>query len=68
MQIGERVFFEQDQPDPAKENRVQKKKIWEDVAADLRTDGSCTATYKDLPMMTSAGPVLTATLKDARVS
>lgn len=36
---------------------MQKKKIWESVQPDLRTDGAGVAFYKDLQMMTSAGPV-----------
>ena len=37
--------------------RVQKKKIWEAVQPDLRTSAAGAASWKDLPMLTSAGPV-----------
>jgi hypothetical protein len=68
VQIGERIFFEEGQPEPAAENRVQKKKLWEAVQAGLITTGELMATFKGTPMMTSAGPVTTATLKEATIS
>ena len=37
--------------------RVQKKKIWEAVQPDLRTSAAGAASWKDVPMLTSAGPV-----------
>eukprot|EP00892_Ulva_mutabilis_P008421 jgi/Ulvmu1/5951/UM026_0073.1 len=66
--VGERVWFEENQPEPAKENRVQKKKLWEAVQPDLKTTDDLTATYKGTPMMTSAGAVSTASLKGANIS
>lgn len=67
-QVGERIFFEEGQPEPAKENRVQKKKLWEAVQPELKTTDDLTATYKGIPMMTSAGPVTAPSLKGARIS
>lgn len=68
--IGERVFFEDmaEQPEPAKENQVQKKKIWEGVQPDLKTDASKVAGWQGKAMMTSAGPVTCATLEGANIS
>lgn len=68
LQVGERVWFEENQPEPAKENRVQKKKLWEGVQPELKTTDELVATYKGIPMMTSAGPVVTASLKGANIS
>lgn len=69
MQPGERISFEENQPEPAKENRVQKKKLWEAVQPDLKTTDDLVATFKgEHPMMTSAGPVTTKSLKGARIS
>lgn len=68
--IGERVFFGDmaEQPEPAKENQVQKKKIWEGVQPDLKTDASKVAGWQGQAMMTSAGAVTTATLEHANIS
>jgi len=67
-QVGERVWFEDNQPEPAKENRVQKKKLWEGVQPELKTTDDLVATYKGIPMMTSAGAVVTPSLKGANIS
>jgi methionine--tRNA ligase beta chain len=70
-QIGERVFFcdgKENQPEPEGPNKVQKKKIWESVQPDLKTNGSKQATYRGHLMMTSAGPVVAASLTDASIS
>lgn len=68
VQPGERVTFEENQPEPAKENRVQKKKLWEAVQPELKTSDELVATFKGIPMMTSAGAVTTKSLKGARIS
>jgi aminoacyl tRNA synthase complex-interacting multifunctional protein 1 len=68
LQPGERVSFEENQPEPAKENRVQKKKLWEAVQPMLKTTDDLVATFKGIPMMTSAGPVTTKSLKGANIS
>jgi methionyl-tRNA synthetase len=68
LQVGERIYFEEDQPEPAKENRVQKKKLWEAVQPDLQTTPDLIVTYRDFPMMTSAGPVTTGSLRNATIS
>ena len=68
VQVGERIYFEEGQPEPAKENRVQKKKLWEGVQPELKTLDDLTAAFKDVPMMTSAGAVTAPSLKGARIS
>lgn len=70
-EVGERVFFgegNQEQPEAAKENQVQKKKIWEAVQPELKTDDSKVANYKGMTMLTSAGPITAATLPGANIS
>ncbi|CAG9461216.1 unnamed protein product [Pedinophyceae sp. YPF-701] len=68
--IGERCWFGEaaEQEEPAKENRVQKKKYWETVQPDLKTSGECVATYKGETMMTSAGAVKAPSLSSASIS
>ena len=68
VQVGERIFFEDNQPEPAKENRVQKKKLWEAVQPALKTSDDLVATFQGIPMMTSAGAVTTASLKGCSIS
>ena len=48
--------------------RVQKKKIWEAVQPELVTTATGAAAYKDLPMLTSAGPVTVSRLFNGRIS
>jgi aminoacyl tRNA synthase complex-interacting multifunctional protein 1 len=48
--------------------QVQKKKIWEEVQPDLRTDANKAAGYKGALMLTSAGPVVAATLANGNIS
>ncbi len=68
--IGERVYFGEvtEQPEPAKENQVQKKKIWEAVQPDLKTDDGKVANYQGMAMSTSAGAVTSSTLTQANIS
>jgi hypothetical protein len=68
LQVGERLWFEEGQPEPAKENRVLKKKLWEAVQPLLETSGDRTVTFEGVTMMSSAGPVRSPTLIAARVS
>ena len=48
--------------------RVQKKKIWEAVQPELRTTAEGVASYKDLPMLTSAGPVKVQRILNGHIS
>jgi len=47
---------------------VQKKKIWEAVQPELRTTAEGVASYKDLPMLTSAGPVKVQRILNGHIS
>lgn len=54
--IGERVMVEGYDGDPATENQVIKKKMLDTIFPDLKTNASGVATYKGVPLSTSAGP------------
>ena len=63
--VGERIKFgdwEAEQSEPQTENQMKKKKTFEKVQPDLCTTEDCVAAYKDMPMVTSAGPVTCATI------
>ena len=67
--MGERVRFgDAPQTGPDSENKVQKKKIWEAVQPDLRTTAAGAAAWKELPMLTSAGPVSVKRILNGRIS
>ncbi|XP_022849195.1 aminoacyl tRNA synthase complex-interacting multifunctional protein 1 [Olea europaea var. sylvestris] len=70
---GERVWFgspeeKENLPDAASPNQVQKKKIWEQVQPHLETDDSCVAVLGTHYMRTSAGLIVSQSLKNARIS
>ncbi|XP_075511911.1 uncharacterized protein LOC142547477 [Primulina tabacum] len=70
---GERVWFgsEDDKdslPDIATPNQVHKKKIWELVQPHLRTDDSCIAMLGLDHMRTSAGVIISESLRNAKIS
>ena len=48
--------------------QVQKKKVWEELQPDLKTDDNRVAGYKGLRMLTSAGPITAAKLAAANIS
>lgn len=66
-QIGERVLVEGFDGEPATENQIIKKKMLDVIFPDLKTDSSGIATYKGIPLSTSAG-VCQASLPDADVA
>jgi len=53
--IGERVFVDGFEGEPATENQVGKKKMLDAILPDLRTNDSGVATYKGKALMTTAG-------------
>lgn len=53
--IGERVAFEGFEGEPEPENKVAKKKIFDKLAPDLKTDGSGEVVWKGVKGVTSAG-------------
>lgn len=65
--IGERVMVEGFDGEPATENQIIKKKMLDAIFPDLKTDSDGIATYKGIPLSTSAG-VCKATLPDADVA
>jgi len=55
-QIGERVMFEGHDGEPEAENKVAKKKMFEKLAPDLKTDAAGVIEWKGATSKTSAGP------------
>lgn len=47
---------------------MQKKKIWEAVQPDLRTSAAGAASWKELAMTTSAGPVTVKRILNGNIS
>lgn len=63
--VGERIKFgdwEAAQAEVHSENQMKKKKTWEKVQPDLCTTADCVAAYKEMQMLTSAGPVTCASI------
>ncbi|KAL7462478.1 hypothetical protein ACHAXS_002859 [Conticribra weissflogii] len=54
--VGERVIFEGSTGEPEAENKVAKKKMFEKLAPDLKTNESGEVVWKGAKCMTSAGP------------
>jgi len=70
-EVGERVVVEipdEEHGQAATPNKVGKKKLYEKVAPDLRTNKDGTVCFKDSPFMTSAGPCTAKDLPEAVVS
>lgn len=70
---GQRIWFgnideQENLPDVASPNQIQKKKIWELVQPHLQTDGSCVAMLGKYAMQTSEGAIVSRSLKNARIS
>jgi tRNA-binding EMAP/Myf-like protein len=55
-QVGERVIVKGYEGEPATENQIIKKKMLEAIFPDLKTNADGIATYKGVPLSTSAGP------------
>lgn len=69
--VGERVVIEVEDGDhgeAAPPNRVGKKKLYEKVAPDLKTDSESTVCFKESQFTTSAGPCYAKDLPSATVS
>jgi len=65
--IGERVMVEGFDGEPATENQVIKKKMLDAIFPDLKTSSDGIATYRGIPLSTSAGPCK-PTLADSDVA
>jgi methionyl-tRNA synthetase len=65
---GERVTFPGYEGEPeANPNAIKKKKVWEAVVPDLKTDSSNVATYKGVPFTTSHGVCTVKSLANAQI-
>mmetsp|Transcript_22952 Transcript_22952/g.41191 ORF Transcript_22952/g.41191 Transcript_22952/m.41191 type:complete len:483 (-) Transcript_22952:82-1530(-) len=53
--IGERISFEGYEGEPEAENKVAKKKIFDKLSPDLKTDGNGEVVWKGVKGLTSAG-------------
>ena len=62
--IGERVFIEGDTGDPIGPGSMKKKKIFDKLSKDLKTNAEKIATWQGKPIMTSAGPCTVPSLAD----
>jgi hypothetical protein len=49
-------------------NKVAKKKIWEKVQPGLATTAACAASWCGTPLVSTAGPVVCATVKGGGIS
>ena len=71
--IGERVWFGEEadgetQEEAWKENKVQKKKVWEAISADLKTDSDKVGNYQGRVMRCSAGPLTSSQFAGSSIS
>merc|ERR1712178_249997 len=67
---GERIKFgslDAKQQQPWTANRVQKKKVWEELQPNLNTSNKCVVCYNNLDMLTSVGTVTVESLSGASV-
>ncbi|GKY94216.1 hypothetical protein MPSEU_000387400 [Mayamaea pseudoterrestris] len=65
--VGERVMADGFSGEPATENQVLKKKMLDQIFPDLSTNAAGEVTYKNVPLMTSAGSCRTS-LTNAKVA
>jgi len=65
--IGERVFVDGCSGTPAGPGLVKKKKLWEALQKDLKTDDKKEATWTGKALMTSAGPCTSPSLTNAPI-
>ena len=54
--------------DPSMRPQVQKKKLWEAVQPELKTDAEGVASFKGITMLTSAGAIKAPTLTGGNIS
>jgi aminoacyl tRNA synthase complex-interacting multifunctional protein 1 len=67
--IGERVLFEGFEGDPEPENKIAKKKIFEGLAPDLKTNAEGVCLWNGATSKTSGGPIKASKgMPDAQVS
>eukprot|EP00605_Chrysophyceae_sp_TOSAG23-4_P000453 GSChrysophyteH1.ASY1.ANO1.511.1 assembled CDS len=66
--VGERVFLDGVDGEAWSANKVTKKKVWNAVMPDLRTDESGAVVWRGSPVMTSAGPCSVPSLAHSQVA
>ena len=66
--IGERVFIKDLSGEPWSASKVTKKKVWNAVTPELKTDEACQVTWQGQQLMTSAGPCGVPSLADSQVA
>eukprot|EP01024_Parvocaulis_polyphysoides_P009937 TRINITY_DN13250_c0_g1_i1.p1 TRINITY_DN13250_c0_g1~~TRINITY_DN13250_c0_g1_i1.p1 ORF type:complete len:282 (+),score=42.48 TRINITY_DN13250_c0_g1_i1:62-847(+) len=68
--IGERIYFGEinDQNEPESPNKVQKKKMWEVLQPELKTNQSGEAQWKGQTMMTANGVVTSSKIMNGNIS
>lgn len=66
--VGERVMVDGFEGEPATENQVLKKKMLDAIFPHLKTNGEGVATYRGIPLTTSAGPCKAASLINAPIA
>ncbi|KAI9011880.1 hypothetical protein CLU79DRAFT_771694 [Phycomyces nitens] len=67
-QLGERVYLSNVNMGAADPVLKPKQRVFEQVAQDLKTNASRTATYKGHELFTSAGPVTCESIIDGQIS
>jgi len=65
---GERLYIEGQSGEPATAAQVKKKKVWEEISKDLRTNDDLQGVFQGNVMLTSAGPCTVKSLKNVFVS
>lgn len=65
--VGERVFVDGCSGSPAGPGLVKKKKLWEALQKDLKTDDKKVAAWTGKALMTSAGPCTSPSLTNAPI-
>ena len=66
--VGERVFIEGLEGEPASSAQVKKKKIWDTVSKNLKTGEGGVATWNGKVVRTSAGPCSAESLVGVPIS
>lgn len=64
--VGERVTFAGHSGE-TEASLSGKSKVWEKLAADLRSNGDLVACYQDVPFMTSAGVCKVQTIANGEI-
>ena len=67
IQVGERVLFEGMPGEPASSAQIKKKKVFEGVMPDLKTNGERVACYKGVVMATTAGPCVVKSVVNGHI-